>query len=107
MSRFIRTAPLLLLALILALSPVAGALAQDVALDPFREEQDTTPGFMVFDALLIRPLSLIATGLGSAVFVVSYPIAMATDQTDQTLEKLVKDPARYTFTRPLGFFPEN
>jgi hypothetical protein len=107
MSRFAKTAILLLLALAVALSPAASALAQDVAIDPFREEQDTTAGFVVFDFLLVRPLSLFATGLGSAVFVLSYPIAMVTRQTDQTFEKLVKEPADYTFTRPLGFFPDN
>lgn len=107
MSRFARTALPLLLALILAIASAAPAFAQDVAVDPFREEKDTTPGFIVLDFLLVRPLSLVATGIGSAVFVASYPIAMATDQTDATLEKLVKAPAGYTFTRPLGFFPDN
>ena len=107
MSRFARTAFLLLLALILALTPVAGALAQDVALDPFREKQDTTPGFIVLDALLVRPFSLFATCLGTAAFVVALPVSLVTKQTRQTAEKLMKTPAEYTFTRPLGFFPEN
>jgi hypothetical protein len=111
MSRFARNATLLLLALILALTPVAGAFAQDVApeatMDPFREEQDTTPGFMVFDALLVRPLSLFATCLGTATFVVALPVTLVTKQTRQSAEKLMKTPAEYTFTRPLGFFPEN
>lgn len=107
MSRFARNATLLLLALILALAPVAGALAQDVAIDPFREVQDTTPGFMVFDALLVRPLSLFATCVGAATFVVALPVTLVTKQTRQSAEKLMKTPAEYTFTRPLGFFPEN
>jgi hypothetical protein len=107
MSRFARNATLLSVALILALSPVAGAFAQDVAIDPFREVQDTTPGFMVFDALLVRPLSLFATCVGAATFVVALPVTLVTKQTRQSAEKLMKTPAEYTFTRPLGFFPEN
>lgn len=107
MSRFAKTATLLFLAVFVALSPAVTALAQDVAVDPFREEQGTTPGFVVFDALLVRPLSLAATCIGTAAFVVSLPIALVTRQTRQTVEILMKEPAEYTFTRPLGYFPDN
>lgn len=74
------------------------------AQDPFEEHEETTAGFMVLDLLLVRPLSLGATILGSAVFVVALPFTAPAGETGYSLEKLIKDPAKYTFTRSLGFF---
>jgi hypothetical protein len=72
--------------------------------DTLKEEQDTTAGFMTFDLLLVRPTGLAATILGSAVFIVALPFTALTGGTEKSYEKLIKDPAVYTFKRPLGFF---
>ena len=74
------------------------------ARNPFEEHRETTAGFMIFDLLLVRPLSLGATLLGSAASIVALPLTAPTGETGYSLEKLVKEPARYTFTRSLGFF---
>ena len=54
------------------------------------------------DAIVVRPLSFVATVLGSALFVVVLPVALISKSTSQTAEALVMRPARATFTRPLG-----
>lgn len=79
----------------------SSALAQD---DPFLEENDTTAGLMTVDLLLVRPVGIGATILGSVVFVLALPFTAATDDVNYSMEKLVKEPARYTFKRSLGFF---
>jgi len=56
------------------------------------------------DALVARPVSFVATIIGSAIFVVSLPVAATSGSVDSTADALVKKPAWYTFRRPLGDF---
>lgn len=59
---------------------------------------------MGFDAVVVRPLGLLATVLGTGLFVVSLPFAALGHNTDQIGKRLVVEPAQYTFARPLGDF---
>jgi hypothetical protein len=54
------------------------------------------------DAVVIRPACLLATVLGSAIFVVSLPVAAISKSVKKTADTLVVKPANATFTRPLG-----
>jgi hypothetical protein len=56
------------------------------------------------DLALARPGCFLATLLGSAVFIVSLPIAVTSGSVKQTANTLVVRPAAATFTRPLGDF---
>lgn len=60
-------------------------------------------GAMAFDLVVIRPLSLVATMLGSGLFLLQLPLDLVqgTPPIDPA-QKLVVEPARYTFDRPLG-----
>lgn len=60
--------------------------------------------FVVGDVVLARPGCLLATVLGSAVFVISLPIAVTSGSVHATADTLVAKPAAATFTRPLGDF---
>lgn len=66
------------------------------------EERDYSDGAMVFDALMLRPMGLAATVFGTGVFLVSLPFTLVSGDVERTGSKLVADPLRYTFTRPLG-----
>ena len=57
---------------------------------------------MVADVVLVRPSCLVATVVGSAVFLVALPIAAISKSTKQAANALVVQPAKATFTRPLG-----
>lgn len=59
---------------------------------------------MTADFVLVRPLGIVATVLGCAVFIVSLPFSALGGNTKQASQKLVKEPAEFTFTRPLGAF---
>ncbi len=66
--------------------------------------KDPSGGEMVFDFVVLRPVGLVATAIGSVFFVVSSPFAALGGNMDTATEKLVKDPAAFTFKRPLGQF---
>jgi hypothetical protein len=54
------------------------------------------------DTLVVRPVCLAATIIGSGLFVISLPIAALSHSVKKTAHYLVVRPARATFTRPLG-----
>ena len=57
---------------------------------------------MALDAIVIRPLGLAATIIGSALYVVSLPFSALGGNAKEAGEVLVGKPARFTFKRPLG-----
>ncbi|MCU0614413.1 MAG: hypothetical protein MUD09_04940 [Desulfobacterales bacterium] len=59
---------------------------------------------MVFDLALVRPLGIVGIVFGTGAFILSLPFSALGDNTDEAFERLMADPARYTFKRPLGDF---
>jgi hypothetical protein len=57
---------------------------------------------MVIDALLLRPLGLAGTAIGTVAFVVTLPISLLAGNAGEAADKMVVEPFEYTFTRPLG-----
>ena len=57
---------------------------------------------MILDAVLIRPIGLVTTVAGSAIYTISLPFSLLGGNEHEAREKLVLEPARYTFNRPLG-----
>ena len=64
--------------------------------------EDRNAVSMMFDLVLLRPLGLAATVVGTAFFVVSLPFSVLGGNTGEAAKKLMVEPAKYTFTRPLG-----
>ena len=75
------------------------ALPQDAS-----SSDDVDSGGMVADLVLVRPLSLVGTVLGTAVFLVALPFTLPSGSVEKTANALVADPFEYTFNRPLGDF---
>jgi hypothetical protein len=67
-------------------------------------DHERTGEKMAVDAVLLRPAGLLATALGSLVFLVSVPFSALGGNTKEAYEEMVKKPARYTFKRQLGDF---
>ncbi len=59
---------------------------------------------VVGDVVLARPGCFLATIFGSVVFVVALPFAATSGSVKATADTLIGQPARATFTRPLGDF---
>ncbi len=90
----------ILLCIFLLTVTLSPALAQDSETD-----SDITAASMIGDLLVLRPLGLVATVLGTAFFLVTLPITAGVGNTEVAGEKLVKDPGKFTFNRPLGKLP--
>ena len=67
-------------------------------------EQEPTGGQMMWDAIVMRPIGIVGTALGSVVWLVSYPFAALGGNADESTQKLVAQPFNWTFNRPLGYF---
>ena len=79
-------------------------LATSALAAEYWEAEDPSGGEMMFDFVVLRPVGLVATAVGSVFFVVSSPFAALGGNIDTAKEKLVKDPVAFTFKRPLGQF---
>ena len=93
-------------ALALFLSMILGLTLQaPVAAEAYRQQTvERSAGAMAIDAVAVRPLSLIATALGTGIFLVSLPFSALGGNVDQAAKSLVIAPARFTFVRPLGAY---
>jgi len=65
---------------------------------------DKEPGgvAMAGDLLVVRPLAFIGLVCGAVVFALSSPFSALGGNIDLAAQKLVREPAVYTFVRPLG-----
>ena len=100
MHKIIKRSTVLLLIITLIFIPFGtSALAQRQTVD-----EENSGALMTADLILARPLGIVATVLGCAVFIVSLPFSALGGNTKQAGQKLVKEPASFTFTRPLGEF---
>lgn len=57
---------------------------------------------VMYDALLMRPVGVIALGVGAVTFIISLPITLPLGEAGRTARELVAAPFNYTFTRPIG-----
>lgn len=66
--------------------------------------RETTGEIVAADALLARPVGIAATAVGAVLYAVTLPFTLIAGGEDAVRERLVEDPANYTFTRCLGDF---
>jgi len=76
------------------------ASASEYAFD--NPQAKPTGGEMLADAFLIRPFMLVSTVVTTAAFIVTLPFSAMGGNAGDAANILVAEPARYTFTRPLG-----
>lgn len=86
---------LMVIAALILVPASAGAGMQSSAKEP-------SAGAMTADIVMARPIGLVSLILGSSLFVVSLPLSALGKNVGVAADKLVKEPAEYTFYRPLG-----
>jgi hypothetical protein len=101
-SAFLKLTVILMIAGMIVCSFGSVASAQD-EFGRFPTEKRSSES-MVFDLALIRPLGIIGIAFGTGAFILSLPFSALGGNTDEAFERLMADPARYTFKRPLGDF---
>ncbi|UCD87260.1 MAG: hypothetical protein JSV01_05745 [Desulfobacterales bacterium] len=92
-----RSLVLVMVVVFVCTTPGFSALAWDA-----RVQDEASAESMIADFLLLRPLGIAATGVGSVFFVVSLPFSAPTGSLKTAFDKLVAEPASFTFARPLG-----
>ena len=89
----------------LILAPIAHAADTPILSQQERQDkEEKDPGVLAMDILIARPLGILATVAGGAIFLVSLPVSAMTGQTRMVYDKMVREPAKYTFKRSLGEF---
>jgi hypothetical protein len=86
-----------LIAIVCAVTMLASAV-------PTLASHQVEPAVVAGDALVVRPLSFVATVIGAGVFVLALPVAATSGSVHSTADALVVQPGRFTFRRPLGHF---
>ncbi len=68
-------------------------------------EHPPSASIMILDAFAFRPTTLALTIIGGAAFVLTLPFSATGGNVEQAKQRLVVEPWRFTFDRPLGEFP--
>lgn len=92
-------------ALVVLVAAFAIAVATPAtAIDDYANPGPPSAAAMGVDMALVRPFSLAATVLGTGLFVVSLPFSLLGMNVGEAGKRLVVEPGKYTFVRPLGDF---
>ena len=78
--------------------------ATTVQAQDYFEAREPGGGAMIYDLVVLRPVGIVATAVGSVAWLISLPFSALGDNVDQATDKLVKTPGKFTFVRPLGEF---
>lgn len=93
---------------LLLFASISAAGAADSAVKAMDVPQPT--GIDIVDIMIYRPLGLITTVVGSALYIGISPLTALTayspphDAFEKAAEFLIFKPARFTFNRPLGVY---
>lgn len=101
-----KTKMLFLSVLVLTLALLCGpVLAQTTGRGGTLSEQQAPSGeMMLYDLILVRPVSLAACGIGLVGSLLAMPFAAMSNQDREVSRRLIAEPFAYTFTRPVGHF---
>jgi hypothetical protein len=99
MSQTLKNAFIIFIALSLVFTPFTASFASTL-----KQEEETSAEAMIADFLIARPLGLVSLVIGTTMFVVSLPVSAVGGNTNVAAKKLVHEPAKFVFTRPLGEF---
>jgi hypothetical protein len=94
-----KTLVLMTVASLLVIPFGSSAMAQE-----YFEVEEPGGGAMMFDFFVVRPVGIVATAVGTVAFVISWPFSALGGNSGTAGQKLVSEPAAYTFSRPLGEF---
>lgn len=102
MTRRLRGLALLLVTALLVVATAGPAAAEALSSRGLNADADRPSP--VLDAVVLRPLGIVATFVGTTAFVLASPIFLVTrpQEIDEPFKALVARPAWWTWARPLG-----
>ena len=89
---------------VLVTALVVVLLGANASAENYIDEERVDAGKITADLILVRPLGMVSTLLGTAVFVASLPFSALGSNVGEAGYKLVAEPAKLTFKRPIGDF---
>jgi len=92
------------MAMVIGFSGLSGA-ANVSARDYDYNDRPSGPE-MWLNAVLVRPMTLVATGFGLVSWVVTLPFSIPAGNPEEAGRAWVSAPLKYTFMRPLGVMEE-
>jgi hypothetical protein len=66
------------------------------------EPREPSPDEVAADLLFVRPVALSSIIVGSAIYIITLPFTIPTGNLGLAGRKLVVEPVKYTFSKPLG-----
>ena len=94
--------PIQVLSHAIAVAALAFCAAVPASEEPPEPDTAPTGEQMAVDLIVVRPLSLAGTVLGTAIYIVALPFNALTLNFKDPARRLILEPAKYTFVRPLG-----
>lgn len=85
-----------------ALSGAAAAASPTEATPEPTIDRAPSAEAMTFDLFIMRPLGLVGAVAGTAIYIVSLPFDVIAGNVSEPARRLVGEPLKFTFTRPLG-----
>ena len=73
-----------------------------VSVPAFAADKGDEAIMVAVDAVLVRPVSLAAVVVGTALFVATLPFTIPAGGVSKTARVLISEPFAYTFQRPIG-----
>jgi len=77
---------------------------QNCMAGPEKYRTSPDPVAVMADGVLVRPLGVVSTVIGSVFYVITLPFTIPSDSADTARQQLVEYPAWFTFQRPIGNF---
>lgn len=78
-------------------------LSSSTTIHPYEAPTEFPPDdFLLIDAFVIRPISLVTCAVGLASSFAMFPITSITNAQDRVKSELIDKPFQFTFKRPLG-----
>jgi len=68
--------------------------------------EEVSDGDMLAD-IIVRPVGMLGTAFGAAAFAIGLPFSYLAGNTEESAEKLIKEPFDYTFRREWGYYPND
>jgi hypothetical protein len=93
-----------ILILLVAVSMIIIPFGSSAFAKPLEYPIENCAELMAADFLVARPLQFVSLVTGTVFFVVSLPFSALGDNVDEAYQKMMVEPARMTFLRPLGVF---
>ena len=88
----------------IAVFVAASLLLISISFPAFAGTDDPCAGAMVVDAFILRPVANVAMIVGGFLFVLTLPLSATGGNVKAAVQKMVKDPFKFSWQRELGDF---